>query len=88
LTPNLEFIPRNPSADSGSQRLRPRFFGCKSCRKAFRAHPLAPAIGNLMVGINPPQKPIAVSLDGLRDPIDLNQIDAGPDQHADHITMG
>src|SRR5271155_4093048 len=49
LTPYLEFVPRNPSTDSGSQRLRPRLFGCKSRRKAFRAHPLASAIGNLMI---------------------------------------
>src|ERR1700722_12731726 len=41
---DLELIPRNPPADSGTQRLRSRLFGRETSRVAFRADPLAAAI--------------------------------------------
>jgi hypothetical protein len=88
LTLNLKLIPRDSPADAGTERLRSRFFGGETSGEAFRTCPSTAAVGDLIIGVNSPQKSFAVALDRLRDTLNLNQVHASPDQHADHITMG
>jgi hypothetical protein len=89
LTLNLELSPCDSAADAGSQRFRSRLFGGKTCGEAFCTRSLtAAAIGDLMIGVNAAQKAFAVAFDRVRDALDLDQIHACANQHAEHITMG
>ena len=88
FTLNLKFIPGDASAYAGSQCLCACFFGGEPCGKTFRTAAFAAAIGDLVIGKNAVQKAVAVAFDGLRNALNLDQIHARSDQHADHITMG
>ena len=88
LARNLKLNPRDPPADASSQCFGSRLFGRETRGETLRTASLAAAIGDLMICVNTAQKALAVAFDGMRDALDLNQIHARPDQHADHITMG
>jgi hypothetical protein len=85
---HLELIPRDSPADSGSQSFRGCLLGCESGGEALRASTSAAAISDFMIGIDTAEKAVAITFNGPRDALDLDQIHASPDQHGDHITMG
>lgn len=80
-SPHLQFLPRNAVLDTGAEGLGTGFFGGKTSGKALRSGGSDAAIGDLVVGEDTPQKPIAEALDGVRDPLHFDQIDACAHQH-------
>lgn len=59
-----------------AEGLHRRFLGRKSRGKVDRRHAPAVAIGHFAVREYPPQKPIAVFVDGIRDPADIGGVQA------------
>ena len=79
--PHLQFLPRNAVLDPGAEGLRAGFFGGETSGKALRSGGSGAAIGDLVVGEDTPQESLAEALDGMRDPLYFDQIDACAHQH-------
>lgn len=80
-SPHFQFLPRHAVLDARAQRLGSRFLRREACRKTLRRPGSGAAIRNLIRSEDAFQKPLAESLDRMRNALYFHQIDAGPDEH-------
>ena len=76
---DFDVAPENLLRVPGAKRLHRGFLGGKSPGKMDRRLTSPHAIGNLAVGEDAPQEPIAVTLDGRRDSRDVGGIETQTD---------
>lgn len=81
LAPNFEFFPGDAVLNAGAQGLGSRLFGRKTRCKAFGAVLLSLAVSDLLWSKNTAKEAVAIAGNGLRDTVDLNDVDAGSDEH-------
>src|SRR5665213_2516227 len=82
-----QLLPGNTKVHPRTQSFCSRLFCRKPGRKALRVISLTPAIGYFLGSEDANKKSVAKSFYRLGDPLDLNQIDSRPQQHADNSTM-
>src|SRR5262245_5516146 len=63
---DFDIAPQHALRMSGAERFHRRLLGGESAGKMNRGNTPAPAVGDLALGENAIDEPIAVSLDGLR----------------------
>lgn len=76
---DFDVAPQHALRVSGAERLHRRFLGGEAAGKMDRRNAAAPAVGDFAVGENAVNEPIAVSLDRLRNAIDVGRIESQPD---------
>lgn len=86
LADNLEFEPGDAEADAGAEGLGAGFFGGKAGGKALGGFALAQAVCLFRGGIDTIEEAGPVTLDGAMDAVNLDQVDAGADDHASFQT--
>src|SRR5277367_3331464 len=84
--PHFKLLPRNPMLDACPQRLRSRLFRRKPSGIAFSEVLLAAAVGNLAGSKNLFQKTLAITFDGLRDPLDFHNVDSSANKHEQNFS--
>lgn len=80
----LDLQPGDAVADSGPQRFRGCFLGCKPGCEAFRGFALLEAISLLGCRVDLVKEPGAEAIHRTLDAVDFDHIDAGADDHADY----
>ena len=75
---DLDVSPQHAVGMARAERLHRRFFGGKPAGKMNRRHLATGAVRHLAFGEHPPQEPIAVTLDGVGDAIDICGVQAEP----------
>ena len=78
---DLEFLPGNAVLDAGAEGFGSGLFGGETGGKTLSKAGAGAAIGYFFAGKHALEKAVAVALDGAGDARDLDQVNAGADQH-------
>lgn len=76
---NFDIAPEDAVRMTGAQRFHRRFFGRKSSCKVRRRIPAAHGVGDLAVGEDAMQEPVAISVDGCLNTIDFRRVHSDTD---------
>lgn len=79
MSDDLDVAPENLLCVSRAERLHSRLFSGKPSREVNRRNAASQAVGHFAVGEDASQKSIAVTLDGIGDPVDVRDVEPESD---------
>lgn len=76
---DLDVLPQDAARVAGPERLHGRLLHREPAGQVWNRIPAPRTIGNLLLGEYPPQKPIAITGERLRNPWNIRRVEANPD---------